>query len=69
MNLKYNTVLISCILLITTGVYARPIGKVVQLVGNVDITSMKTGKRTVPDLNTVIYNDDKIRTGKQSNFS
>jgi len=66
MNLKYNAVLISCILLIATGVYAKPIGKVVQLVGNVDITSMKTGKRTVPDLNTVIYNDDKIRTGKQS---
>jgi hypothetical protein len=66
MNLRYHLAVVCGILLVTTWTYAKPIGKVVQLVGDVDITSMKTGKRNVPDMNTTIYSDDKIRTGKQS---
>ncbi len=66
MSLKYQCIVLCCILLVATGLYARPVGKVVQLVGNVDIMSMKTGKRTVPEMDTVVHSDDKIRTGKKS---
>jgi hypothetical protein len=42
------------------------IGKIIQIVGDVDITSFTTGKKIVPDVGLIITSDNKIRTGKKS---
>lgn len=42
------------------------LGKIIQMVGDVDITSNTTGKQFVPDIGTSITRDHKIRTGKKA---
>lgn len=42
------------------------VGKIIQLVNDVDITSLTTGNRVVPDIGFLINTDHKIRTGKYS---
>jgi hypothetical protein len=42
------------------------LGKVVSITGDVDITSVSTGKKFVPDIGTPITSDYKIRTGNKS---
>lgn len=61
---------ISCILFFficfSTTAFAEPIGKIVQLVNDVDITSLTTGKLLVPQIGFQLSTDHKIRTGKRS---
>lgn len=45
---------------------SEPIGKIVQLVNDVDISSLTTGKLLVPQIGFQISTDHKIRTGKRS---
>jgi hypothetical protein len=45
---------------------AGDLGKVVAIVGDVDITSVSTGRKFIPEVNSSITNDYKIRTGKKS---
>ncbi|MBP7582444.1 MAG: FecR domain-containing protein [Spirochaetes bacterium] len=48
-------------------VYAQQgVGKIIQLVNDVDITSLTTGKRIVPEIGFIVHTDHKIRTGKRS---
>ncbi|MDY6970199.1 MAG: FecR family protein [Spirochaetota bacterium] len=42
------------------------LGKVIQIVGDVDITSLSTGRRFIPVVGDSIVQDHKIRTGKNS---
>lgn len=42
------------------------LGKVVSILGDVDITSISSGKKFTPRVGTLIGNDYKIRTGKRS---
>lgn len=44
----------------------KKIGEIIQFKGDVDITSLTTGKRIRPELRTKIYSDYRIRTGKRS---
>lgn len=44
---------------------AKPVGKILDLSGDVDITSV-AGKRIIPNEGTVIEDTDKIRTGRKS---
>jgi len=46
--------------------FAKPVGKILELSGDIDITSMITGKRIIPEEGTVIDGNDKIRTGRKS---
>ncbi len=46
-------------------VMAKPVGKVLDLSGDVDITSV-SGKRIIPNEGTIIEDTDKIRTGRKS---
>ena len=45
---------------------ATELGKVIQIVGDVDITSLSTGRRFIPVVGAYIIRDHKIRTGKNS---
>ena len=65
MNKQIRFILIFFIFVSTPG-YSEPIGKIVQLVNNVDITSLTTGKLLLPKIGFLISTDHKIRTGKRS---
>lgn len=54
------------LLLMSINSFAKPVGKILELSGDIDITSMKTGKRIIPEEGTVIDGNDKIRTGRKS---
>ena len=54
------------LLLMSINSFAKPVGEILELSGDVDITSMKTGKRIIPEEGTVIDGNDKIRTGRKS---
>lgn len=47
---------------------ARPVGKILDLAGDVDITQI-SGTRIIPKEGTIIDSTDKIRTGKKSFIS
>jgi ferric-dicitrate binding protein FerR (iron transport regulator) len=53
-------------LLCTESFAQESLGKIIQFVGDVDITSLSTGKRFTPDIGTTIQRDYRIRTGKKS---
>jgi len=42
------------LLLMSINSFAKPVGKILELSGDIDITSMKTGKRIIPEEGTVI---------------
>ena len=42
------------------------VGKIIQVVNDVDITSLTTGIKTLPTIGSGINTDQKIRTGKRS---
>ncbi len=54
------------LLLMSINSFAKPVGKILELSGDIDITSMITGKRIIPEEGTVIDGNDKIRTGRKS---
>jgi len=50
-----------------TNAYAvEPVGKIIQLINDVDITSLTTGEKITPHAGFIINTDHKIRTGKRS---
>ncbi len=54
-------------LLISVNIYAQDnLGKVVSILGDVDVTSVSTGKKFVPEIGTPIIADYKIRTGNKA---
>ncbi len=64
--MKYCLVITAMILLIQPLSAATPIGKIVQIVGDVDLTSLSTGKKSTPKIGSLVRTDHKIRTGKRS---
>lgn len=42
------------------------VGKIIQLVNDVDVTSLTTGEKTAPGIGFLINTDHKVRTGKRS---
>lgn len=50
----------------STGFTQQKVGKIVQIVNDVDITSLSSGKKNVPSIGDEITLDHKIRTGKKS---
>lgn len=46
--------------------YAATLGKIIQILGDVDITSFSSGKKMTPEIGTEITEDHRIRTGKKS---
>lgn len=42
------------------------VGKIIQLVNDVDITSLTTGNKIAPNIGFLINTDHKVRTGKRS---
>jgi len=59
-------VVVFVFLLLTEPFAQERLGKIIQFVGDVDITSLSTGKRFIPDIGTTIQRDYRIRTGKKS---
>ena len=56
---------ISCMLI--SDVFAKEnLGKIIHLIGDVDVTSLSTGSRFTPQIGTMVQRDHKIRTGKKS---
>lgn len=65
--MKHYMSYISCFFIfISTTAFSEPIGKIIHLVNDVDITSLTTGNRLVPQIGFQISADHKIRTGKRS---
>lgn len=60
-----NSIIIILTFLSAVNVMAKPVGKILDLSGDVDITSV-VGKRIIPNEGTVIEDTDKIRTGRKS---
>jgi hypothetical protein len=44
----------------------KKLGKLIQIVGDVDITSLTTGKKMIPEIGDYVESDHKIRTGNKS---
>jgi hypothetical protein len=44
----------------------EPVGKILQLINDVDVTSLSTGEKITPQAGFVLNTDHKIRTGKRS---
>jgi hypothetical protein len=42
------------------------LGKIINIIGDVDVTSLTTGSRFTPQVGMIIQRDHKIRTGKKS---
>ncbi len=52
---------------ITAILYAQQtVGKIIQLVNDVDVTSLTTGRKEIPAIGFQVHTDHKIRTGKRS---
>ncbi|HOJ28168.1 MAG TPA: FecR family protein [Spirochaetota bacterium] len=60
-----KSVIIVLILFFTANAIAKPVGKILDLSGDVDITSV-SGKRIIPNEGTILEDTDKIRTGRKS---
>ncbi len=63
-----NSILVFALIFTFTAIGSAQtrVGKIVQLINNVDITSLTSGKKTVPSIGDEISTDHKIRTGKKS---
>ncbi|MCX7679145.1 MAG: FecR family protein [Spirochaetes bacterium] len=45
---------------------AEPVGKIIQLINDVDVTSLTSGEKIIPQVGFILKADHKIRTGKRS---
>ncbi len=62
-----KSIMLIALIFFTAKAYAiEPVGKIIQLVNDVDITSLTTGEKIAPQAGFVINTDHKIRTGKRS---
>jgi hypothetical protein len=63
-----RSIIIPVMLLITTAVaYSETnVGKIIQAANDVDITSLTTGQKFLPEIGFYVNTDHKIRTGKRS---
>ncbi|MCX8122568.1 MAG: FecR family protein [Spirochaetes bacterium] len=62
---RYLRIMMVIMIAYTVSAMAKPVGKILDLSGDVDITSV-SGKRIIPNQGTVIEDTDKIRTGRKS---
>jgi len=54
-------------LFITTTIQAQQtVGRIIQVVNDVDVSSLTTGRKEVPSIGFQVHTDHKIRTGKRS---
>jgi hypothetical protein len=64
--MKKTALIVACVLYFTYAHAVEPVGKILQLINDVDVTSLSTGEKITPQAGFVINTDHKIRTGKRS---
>ncbi len=64
--MRTSSMIIAFAFFFTHAYAVERVGKIVQLINDVDVTSLTTGEKIIPHAGFVINTDHKIRTGKRS---